>query len=55
MLVLGVFYMLVMRFMLKGDEGEQVRDGRKRSTFRDLIKDYHLTGRAAWPFALARR
>ncbi|MDU4315277.1 MAG: SLC13 family permease, partial [Klebsiella michiganensis] len=45
-LVLGVFYMLVMRFMLKGDEGEQVRDGRKRSTFRDLIKDYHLTGRA---------
>jgi di/tricarboxylate transporter len=45
-LVLGVFYMLVMRFMLKGEEGEQVRDGRKRSTFRDLIKDYHLTGRA---------
>ncbi|WP_230133564.1 SLC13 family permease [Klebsiella oxytoca] len=45
-LVLGVFYMLVMRFMLKGDESEQVRDGRKRSTFRDLIKDYHLTGRA---------
>ena len=38
--------MLVMRFMLKGDESEQVRDGRKRSTFRDLIKDYHLTGRA---------
>ncbi|QET47693.1 SLC13 family permease [Klebsiella michiganensis] len=45
-LVLGVFYMLVMRFMLKGEEGEQARDGRKRSTFRDLIKDYHLTGRA---------
>lgn len=55
-LVLGVFYMLVMRFMLKGEEGEQARDGRKRSTFRDLIKDYHLTGaRAAWPYAPARR
>lgn len=45
-LVLGVIYMLVMRFMLKGDEGNLTRDGRKRSTFRDLIRDYHLTGRA---------
>ena len=45
-LVLGVLYMLVMRFMLKGDEGNLTRDGRKRSTFRDLIRDYHLTGRA---------
>ncbi|HFK4063868.1 TPA: SLC13 family permease [Kluyvera ascorbata] len=45
-LVLGVLYMLVMRFMLKGDEGNPTRDGRKRSTFRDLIRDYHLTGRA---------
>jgi di/tricarboxylate transporter len=26
-LVLGVFYMLVMRFMLKGDEGEQAAMG----------------------------
>ncbi|MFB5640651.1 SLC13 family permease [Kluyvera ascorbata] len=45
-LVLGVLYMLVMCFMLKGDEGNLTRDGRKRSTFRDLIRDYHLTGRA---------
>ncbi|MGU9868637.1 SLC13 family permease [Kluyvera ascorbata] len=45
-LVLGIFYMLVMRFMLKGDDGNTSRDGRKRSTFRDLIRDYHLTGRA---------
>ncbi|WP_333494423.1 SLC13 family permease [Kluyvera sp. CHPC 1.251] len=45
-LVLGIFYMLVMRFMLKGDDANTSRDGRKRSTFRDLIRDYHLTGRA---------
>lgn len=45
-LVLGIFYMLVMRFMLKGDDGNTSRDGRKRSTFRDLIRDYRLTGRA---------
>ena len=45
-LVFGIFYMLVMRFLLKGDDGNQPRDGRKRSTFRDLIKEYHLTGRA---------
>ncbi|MFP5595678.1 SLC13 family permease [Kluyvera sp. 142486] len=45
-LVLGILYMLVMRFMLKGDDGNTSRDGRKRSTFRDLIRDYHLTGRA---------
>ena len=55
-LVLGVLYMLVMRFMLKGDEGNLTRDGRKRSTFRDLIRDYHLTGaRAASLFAPAPR
>ncbi len=45
-LVFGILYMLVMRFLLKGDDGNQPRDGRKRSTFRDLIKEYHLTGRA---------
>ena len=45
-LVFGIFYMLVMRFMLKGDVSSQPRDGRKRSTFRDLIKEYRLTGRA---------
>ncbi|VTN57540.1 transport protein [Klebsiella pneumoniae] len=32
--------------MLKTDNGDSARDGRKRSTFRDLIREYHLTGRA---------
>ncbi|QIR26607.1 SLC13 family permease [Kluyvera genomosp. 3] len=45
-LVFGILYMLVMRFLLNGDDGSQPRDSRKRSTFRDLIKEYHLTGRA---------
>ncbi|HBT4850151.1 TPA: SLC13 family permease [Klebsiella pneumoniae] len=45
-LILGIIYMLAVRFMLKTDNGDSVRDGRKRSTFRDLIREYHLTGRA---------
>ena len=45
-LILGIVYMLAMRFMLKTDNGDSARDGRKRSTFRDLIREYHLTGRA---------
>ena len=45
-LILGVVYMLAVRFMLKTDNGDSARDGRKRSTFRDLIREYHLTGRA---------
>lgn len=45
-LILGIVYMLAMRFMLKTDNGDSARDGRKRSTFRDLIHEYHLTGRA---------
>ncbi|HBQ4405082.1 TPA: SLC13 family permease [Klebsiella pneumoniae] len=45
-LILGFVYMLAMRFMLKTDNGDSARDGRKRSTFRDLIREYHLTGRA---------
>ncbi|HBL4690601.1 SLC13 family permease [Citrobacter sedlakii] len=45
-LMLGIFYMLLMRFMLKGDPQAQQRDGWKRRTFRDLIKEYRLTGRA---------
>ncbi|HHL0115512.1 TPA: SLC13 family permease [Klebsiella variicola subsp. variicola] len=45
-LILGIVYMLAMRFMLKTENGESARDGRKRSTFRDLIREYHLTGRA---------
>ncbi|EPN6710894.1 SLC13 family permease [Klebsiella pneumoniae] len=45
-LILGIVYMLAVRFMLKTDSGDSARDGRKRSTFRDLIREYHLTGRA---------
>ncbi|HBR1786647.1 TPA: SLC13 family permease [Klebsiella pneumoniae] len=45
-LIQGIVYMLAMRFMLKTDNGDSARDGRKRSTFRDLIREYHLTGRA---------
>ncbi|VGH69211.1 transport protein [Klebsiella pneumoniae] len=45
-LILGLVYMLAVRFMLKTDNGDSARDGRKRSTFRDLIREYHLTGRA---------
>lgn len=45
-LILGIVYMLAVRFMLKTDNGDSARDGRKRSTFRDLIREYRLTGRA---------
>ncbi|NIG23970.1 SLC13 family permease [Klebsiella sp. Acro-834] len=45
-LILGIVYMLAVRFMLKTENGESARGGRKRSTFRDLIREYHLTGRA---------
>lgn len=43
-LALGIVYMLVMRFMLKGDTPGQ--QGGKRRAFRDLIREYRLTGRA---------
>ncbi|WP_318369276.1 SLC13 family permease [Enterobacter sp.] len=45
-LVLGILYMLVMRFALKGEQRSPQRDGWKQRTFRDLIKEYRLTGRA---------
>ncbi|AMO47981.1 Di-and tricarboxylate transporter [Kosakonia oryzendophytica] len=45
-LLLGIIYMLLMRFMLKGEEQGVLRDGWRHRTFRDLIKEYHLTGRA---------
>ncbi|HFZ8994273.1 TPA: SLC13 family permease [Citrobacter freundii] len=45
-LVLGIIYMLLMRFMFKGEVSPTQRDGWKRRTFRDLIKEYRLTGRA---------
>ena len=43
-LLLGIVYMLLMRFMLPGDENETKGD--KARTFRDLIKEYRLNGRA---------
>lgn len=45
-LLLGIVYMLVMRFALKSDGQAGQHDGWKRRTFRDLIKEYRLTGRA---------
>lgn len=41
----GIVYMLLFRFMLKVS-GAADQASWKRRTFRDLIKDYHLTGRA---------
>lgn len=43
-LLLGVVYMLLMRFMLRSNDAELKSD--KRRTFRDLIKEYRLNGRA---------
>lgn len=45
-LVLGILYMLVARFALKSKEEIVSSDDWKRPTFRDLIKAYHLSGRA---------
>lgn len=44
-LLCGIVYMLLFRFMLKVS-GAAEQASWKRRTFRDLIKDYHLTGRA---------
>ncbi|BDH45084.1 citrate transporter [Salmonella enterica subsp. enterica serovar Choleraesuis] len=45
-LVLGIGYMLVVRFALKGTEDDDGKPQWKRRTFRELIKEYGLTGRA---------
>nr|WP_280921296.1 SLC13 family permease [Serratia sp. PL17] len=45
-LVLGVGYMLVARRWLSNDDGDKTRETWHRRTFRDLIRDYKLTGRA---------
>ncbi|CAI0709216.1 SLC13 family permease [Serratia proteamaculans] len=45
-LVLGVGYMLVARRWLANDDGDKTRETWQRRTFRDLIRDYKLTGRA---------
>lgn len=45
-LLLGIGYMLIARFALKGQDKDDGRHDWRRRTFRDLIKDYRLTGRA---------
>lgn len=45
-LILGIVYMLMVRFMPKTENGGSAYGGRKRSTLRDLIREYHLIGRA---------
>lgn len=45
-LVLGVGYMLVARRWLGNEDGDKTRETWQRRTFRDLIRDYKLTGRA---------
>lgn len=45
-LLLGIGYMLIVRFALKGQNKDDGKQDWRRRTFRDLIKDYRLTGRA---------
>lgn len=45
-LLLGIGYMLITRFALKGQGKEDGKHDWRRRTFRDLIKEYRLTGRA---------
>ena len=45
-LLLGIGYMLIARFALSGHNKDDSKQNWRRRTFRDLIKDYRLTGRA---------
>ncbi|WP_310606659.1 SLC13 family permease [Buttiauxella brennerae] len=45
-LLLGIGYMMIARFALKGQNKDDGKQDWRRRTFRDLIKDYRLTGRA---------
>ncbi|UCZ74618.1 SLC13 family permease [Dickeya zeae] len=45
-LLTGIVYMLVARFWLTTTDSDGQKDGWKRKTFRDLIREYRLTGRA---------
>ena len=53
---MGVVYMLLTRFALKGEKQDKTKDGWKRRTFRDLIKQYRLAAApAVWPFVPVRQ
>lgn len=45
-LLTGVVYMLVARFWLTATDSDGQKEGWRRKTFRDLIREYRLTGRA---------
>jgi di/tricarboxylate transporter len=45
-LSMGVVYMLVARRWLSSENGNEKKETWQRRTFRDLIRDYRLTGRA---------
>lgn len=45
-LAAGIGYMLLARLAFAGPETDSGKEGWRRSSFRDLIKTYHLTGRA---------
>ncbi len=45
-LALGILYMLLMRFVPGTTESADKPQAWSRRTFRDFIRDYHLTGRA---------
>lgn len=45
-LLIGVAYMMVARYWLSDAQTAAAKEGWKRRTFRDLIRDYKLTGRA---------
>ena len=44
-LIMGIGYMLIARRWLSSEEATKGQQRWKRRTFRDLIRDYHLTGR----------
>lgn len=50
-LLLGILYMLVARYALKSGDEQQGKERWRRRTFRSLIKDYRLSGRA-WRLAI---
>jgi di/tricarboxylate transporter len=47
-LVMGIIYMLLTRFALKGEKQDKAKEGWKRRSFRDLIKEYGLDVPDVW-------